>query len=761
MKIPMQLSERLFEINTGDDLDSWLREVEKQVGGVLWTPLGGRDNNSHTVEVATDSALALVERPTNCIDAMLELMAETLGQTADTPHLAARKWFSIPADGLSAMSEDARRALADKIRVTMHESGDADRPTISIQDHGIGQHPDDFSATLLSIDGSTKLSKRHLMGVYNAGGSASYKFASRTIIVSRKAPTLLNDRTDEIGISIVKYVEPSNQKIGHYVSLAARDGSILRLDIPAMPNWPHGTYIKLLDYHLKGYAGRADLPTNSLWQLFHSALPDPSLPIRTIENRVERFSKPLGGKPSKRVINGLLHLLRNKGVSEHFDSRELNFGDDIGTVTLHYSVLAESTGVEAYTRADQGLTITLNGQRQITRERRWFQTELELHFLFKRLVVVVDGTGLTTAARRQVFTSTREAGVNSPTTATILQRVVNELREDDTLYELEENARQKTKEHATKSVGDKVKKQLSAHIGAYLNGLFPGNRGGTQEGQKKTKTTGRKRRRVPRVDPDDSMLPDIPDQLSIDTNPLLIEPDGTAPLRLSINAKNGFLPSYASGLSIVFGGSLNGKAAVVSTGRLLGGKARLTVRATPDAPLGMHPLKVALVIPELGVLLTADGQVEVKESEEEEEENDKSGGDFNIEINWLGRESFERMGWDVESVGTCQIYRDDPKDTRAITRVEWFLNEAFVAFEKVRDTKDMTERVLQTFQQNYALPVCFALFRQHLDRETLVDEEGQRIPVNDQYIKLEMARVARAVLMAMEPEMQIVGMVDG
>jgi hypothetical protein len=758
MKINRQLSEKLFTIMTGDELDRWIREVEKDIGGVIWNPLGGRDNNSHTVEVATDPALALVERPTNCIDAMLDLKAETLGETAETPHAAAAKWFNVPADGLSGLSEEARRQLADNIQVSMLESGDSDRPTIAIEDKGVGQHPDDFLRTLLSIDGSTKLSKRHLMGVYNAGGSASYKFATRAVIVSRRAPNLLNGRADEIGVSIVKYEEPPNRKIGRYVYLAARDGSIPRLDLTEIPDVGHGTHVKLLDYQLKGYAGRADLPTGSLWQLFHSALPEPALPIRIIERRVPRFKKT-----EKRVVNGLLHLLRSDAVSEYSDSRDIDLGADIGSVKLHYFVVKESAGTDYYVRADQGLTIALNGQRQISKPRQWLKTELELFFLFKRLIVVVDGTGLTAAARRQVFTSTREAGVNSPTTQTILDRVVGELKEDDELYELEELAKQKTKEDATKSTTEKVKRQLSSQIGAYLQGKDIGAKGGGEQPKKKKKAKGRRRGKKKGVkrNLDDSMLPEVPTELVIDSNPLKIEQGGTSPLRLSINAKNGFLPKYTESLKIVFGGDLNARASITSTGRLLGGKVRLTVSTVADVPLGSFAVKAALVVPELGVLLTADGVIDVATPEEPPKDADKVGGDLNIDIQWVGREKWDQMGgWDAETVGDCRIYREDANDRNAITKVEWYLNKAFTPFERVVEAKNLTERTMKSFQENYEYPVCFGLFKQALaeaDRERSPDEDGKPVEIPDDYVKGEQARLARAVLMAMEPDMQIVG----
>ena len=67
------LSEQLFAITREEELLRWIREVERTISGLTWRPLGGIENNVHTVEVASDPALALVERPTNGIDALLDL----------------------------------------------------------------------------------------------------------------------------------------------------------------------------------------------------------------------------------------------------------------------------------------------------------------------------------------------------------------------------------------------------------------------------------------------------------------------------------------------------------------------------------------------------------------------------------------------------------------------------------------------------------------------------------------------------------------
>jgi hypothetical protein len=118
------------------------------------------------------------------------------------------------------------------------------------------------------------------------------------------------------------------------------------------------------------------------------------------------------------------------------------------------------------------------------------------------------------------------------------------------------------------------------------------------------------------------------------------------------------------------------------------------------------------------------------------------------------------MNWDAETVGEFQIHREDPNDKNAITSVVWFLNKAFTPYEKVVEAKDLTEKTMKSFQENYEYPVCFGLFKQALaeaDRERSPDEDGKPVEIPDDYVKGEQARLARAVLMAMEPDMQIVG----
>src|SRR5262245_27045436 len=107
-RLSRTLSEAFFDVTTEEVALDWVRAVDKEVGGIECRPLGGIDNNVHTVEVASDPALALVERPTNSIDALLDLKARVLKDAAPSPHEAAMKWWSVPGGGLSEMSDRDR-----------------------------------------------------------------------------------------------------------------------------------------------------------------------------------------------------------------------------------------------------------------------------------------------------------------------------------------------------------------------------------------------------------------------------------------------------------------------------------------------------------------------------------------------------------------------------------------------------------------------------------------------------------------------------
>jgi hypothetical protein len=477
-------------------------------------------------------------------------------------------------------------------------------------------------------------------------------------------------------------------------------------------------------------------------------LPDPVLPFWVEEWRAQRFPSHVRRDVERRVVSGLVARLKREGVAPYSDERQITLGAE-GHVVLRYFVLNAGEEPDAFTTPGQGLAWVLNGQRQGTKDRYWVKRNTGLNFLWRRLVILVDVSGLTSLAKREVLSSTRETSKDTPLARRILERVREELAEDDDLVGLDEEARQQTLKEAKRSTSEKVKRQLANRVAAFMKGGGAGKKGGAPVVV--TPPTPRPPR-PPRPTDDSSML-DVPDTLRIVNDPVRIRQGATSPAVLEINAKNDFLPNHADALSVVIGPELKDNVRLRSIGRLLGGRVRLTLEADADAPISSSALQVALVDPSLPVLLTATGKVEVVEKPKGRT-SPTTGGAPNIEINWIPREAWKDQSppWQEQIAGECIVDRQGDD----IAKVEWKLNEAFKAYEDVVNAKKLGEDALGRFNDGYAIPICWALFMQSLaewEFERRADENGETVEVPDEYVQEEKARIARAVLIALDPDL--------
>ena len=133
-------------------------------------------------------------------------------------------------------SETERRTLASNISVILEDSGDPTRPTVRVVDRGIGQHPADAHATLLSLNENNKVGKPHLQGAYGQGAAATYRFAKYTLIVTRRKPeeTFRSENAGEAAmqqfpkLSRMKRLSGPIRK-GHS-RIIARAGKFFRID---------------------------------------------------------------------------------------------------------------------------------------------------------------------------------------------------------------------------------------------------------------------------------------------------------------------------------------------------------------------------------------------------------------------------------------------------------------------------------------------------------------------------------------------------
>lgn len=251
------LAKAISAAKTTEEIEHLLAAAEVALGGRYWRDLGDRPNNAGTVQIASSAASALIERVTNAIDGMLEMRAEEhVGAPPSSPREAAREWFAVPRHGIGDLSDSERRSLASNIRVVLEDSGDPSRPTVRVIDRGIGQHPTDAHATLLSLNENNKVGKPYLQGAYGQGASATYRFGRYTLIAMRRKPSLNGGRADLVGWTVV-WEDPGDpyvDKLPIYRYLVDSAGEIPVFD-PALlsdPDW-HGVSVTHVAYDLRGY----------------------------------------------------------------------------------------------------------------------------------------------------------------------------------------------------------------------------------------------------------------------------------------------------------------------------------------------------------------------------------------------------------------------------------------------------------------------------------------------------------------------------
>src|SRR6266498_2245113 len=146
MQTDVELNDLLKATRAGD-----VERIITHLGErIQWVPLGGNSGNFGIISMGADPFDGITERITNAIDAIIELQVELRPELKRTtsPRKAVEAIYELK-DGKLRWCEQRRIGeLASHIKVKFMDSESSKRPTIEIQDQGIGQHPLDFPATL-------------------------------------------------------------------------------------------------------------------------------------------------------------------------------------------------------------------------------------------------------------------------------------------------------------------------------------------------------------------------------------------------------------------------------------------------------------------------------------------------------------------------------------------------------------------------------------------------------------------------------------
>nr|MDP8942801.1 hypothetical protein [Actinomycetota bacterium] len=414
------------------DVDALEKALERAFGGAKVRHLGDRPTNWSALSSGVDPQSVLFERVTNMWDALLELKAAAVPKDKrvwSRPAEAANALFGVPLTGPAAMESAERDFLAPMCLIQLLDSDDpVRRPSVAFRDKGIGLTAIEMPKTILSIEGSNKLDKSYLHGVFGKGGSVACMFSDATIIITRKHPELLGDgEEDRISLAVVRQGDSPDVRLPFFRYLVrAKDN--LPYSVPASGlDFEPGTYVIHLGYQGDRLTQQTWEKEESIYAYAETVLFRPTLPYQLHDAR----SGSANTRPKDRQKPSTL-----QGLGQRLEATTKNDGllnvsgvsrvpvPGVGEIGLRWW-LFENTDRRRRRAAKGfvGLFITGGQVHHAWNTGRFTELVEARRRVAQRIVVEVDTEGLDQQDKVRIFSSFRDVLLKSPQ-ATALERAV-------------------------------------------------------------------------------------------------------------------------------------------------------------------------------------------------------------------------------------------------------------------------------------------------------------------------------------------------
>lgn len=589
---------QLLSITTVEDVGAFLKGIGASSGkGWKWIPLGGRENNAGSVNLAVESGQALVERITNGLDAHIELQYELAGRPAnlDAPRSAVKRLWELEADRLSRQSAQMAKFIDDRApKTVVRVVGATERrgSSVVVEDSGIGQHPEDFPKTLLSLGESNKVNRPYLMGAFGQGGSSTFAYCPFSTIISRRHKDCLDGKADLIGWTIVRKHDDDSLKVFRYEFLVEENGGIPTLDPDYLDSidlaFRSGTRFVHIAYDL----GRLNVQWSLVgYRYFDNLLFDPVLPYRLEDHRVSpQFNRNLYG-----ARNRLDQVEASRSPeAQNYDADLAAWGGD-GRVNIRYWVFGpvgdhssdpdDDRGVKLdsyldFSKSPRTIIFTLNGQRHHVQERSIVRNR-RLGALADYLLMHVDCDQMSRRLKKEIFTATRTGATAGEQREDLLLGAVRGALSDPWLKQKMDEIVRRRQAQLTDESTRRVQRMLDTLITVYRDEQGGGGQKGPSEDG--TSTTGVGERRV--HDPPKSLK-------FADHRPLDVQRGKSKTIYLLTDGPDDLLsrPRRRAHINI---SCENGKTASFSIGDIRDGRIPVYVRVATDAPSGHRQRMVA------------------------------------------------------------------------------------------------------------------------------------------------------------------------
>lgn len=758
--------EQAVSARTLADVERLATLIVADVGAKFERPIGDRVNTLGWLSSSGSFDHKLLELFTNGQDAVLERYAlRKFGSRQNVPYSSPREAARELLGGLHADEQ------AKLLRVDLYEADDSARQSKRVtpvaRDLGCGIGPA-YMATSIFFGGSThKDAIFWQQGAYGMGGILTYRNAPAVVVISRRAPELLESGAeDRIAIAVCRWQRNVKGEGIFYLVTSAwpenGDAEPWSAKASAYPDFAPGTQIALVSYGTTGlYHGRND--RRGLEFMINTRLWDPVLPVQ-IENHVARGDH-------EKTLRGLKRRFEDNRRPDRKEATELMPFRINGTtyqlpVSYYYfsaGPSADMGGMRNFVYDGHALLFTSNGQCH----KHWTPQDFRvkaprLNKLYDRLLVVVETDAMPIEVRTAMFTPDRSGFVDKDEARRLEEAVAaflsgwHELR----MYNNEiirRSLEPRDGERSTLALARKIARVLAA-------------RGGFSFQSDGGRTTDSEIDRVIRKFAKAELWPD-PTTLE-GPNRVTALPGETRFLYYHVNAVDEF---FARGKLEVVSEHPRIGASEISVGELRGGRVRVSITIPDDIELcetrlladvrgwtkasgGIgedHSWTTELVVAETRAEPKGRGQTRTPKKK-------KPQGGPMVAIRW--RRIADVPGWhagvpgDVE-LTPASVLAEASEDYRELAGLDAEiptvrLNEEFTHLKHylearlAAERRDLTSAGLDAAKDRYAVGVGTGLLLHH---EELLRREKASEPVSERSELAERTAIARSVL-AMMPE---------
>jgi hypothetical protein len=578
-----------LDARTVADVDALEKSLERAFGGAKDRYLGDRATNWSALSSGVDPQSVVFERVTNMWDALLEAEAAKLVKQKRVwanPTEAAHALLGVPLNGPSAMPAGQRSPLAPRSLVQLLDSDESvRRPSIAFRDRGIGLTTAEMPKTILAIEGSNKLDKPYLHGVFGKGGSVLCMFCEATIIITRKQPGLLGEgEEDRVSMAVVRQGDAPDVRLP-YFRYWVRPEDDLPFSMPASEvEFDPGTYVVHIGYQGDRLTQQTWEKEESIYAFAETVLFRPTLPYQLHDAR----SGEANTRPKERQKPSTL-----QGLGQRLDSATKEDGlldasgmsrvpiPNVGEIGLRWW-LFENTDRRRRRAAKGfvGLFVTGGQVHHAWSTSRFTQFVEARRRVAQRIIVEVDTEGLAQQDKVRIFSSFRDMLLKSPQATALERAVADWLARDADLDEAETQLTIKALGGGDGEVSAAFRDRLNRAVRAAVPGLAGAGAGVGSGATPKP----------PKPRPQEELYAEP----TAFTGPESIEllPGQRKSFHMQCNAIDGFVPDR-SRVNVIAG--VGSPPVQFGRGDLRRGRVQVSLLVAAEAPLGSSELEIALV----------------------------------------------------------------------------------------------------------------------------------------------------------------------